>query len=361
MPPSCGSSKSTETTVLVNKPTKDLRLISPPWRQGSFRIHIATSTDSSVVDNRDRYQVATSFSGGTLDEIEERRDQEDNQEDDTSSIPVESSTIPRQDIEKLPAIKTVDSLELVSYPPPVREKKGGILSRIRKKVAQPVVYSRLDSRHDAVEVYILVWNEDKVTVQIADGRTKTKVRSSRQKGCQENAKKKKSKARATIEDHESRSSSNKSIQKKNEPFGAFFGDDKDDIEGESDESKHEETQVTEEEEEDEESLATIGPDDIPHTISYRTKASISSFVFSEIPPAASLPDMSDVSSSSSEASSWSTSSSEESIPPVNHGEMVVHKKNWNKKLGPVVRHLARPVTKMSSPLRHAFKKSDSFH
>ena len=177
----------------------------------------------------------------------------------------------------------MDSIELISLPASIRKhKRNNLFSKLKRGVtrASPRVdlvssiphlgATRTKQEEASVEVRLLAWTEYKITVQIFDGQTKTKIQLKRDK-----------EIKAKL------------------PRIALIPCDAND---------HAKDDAKKQQQDDDESL---GPDDIPHEVSYRTMPSIGSFVFQDIPPAASIPDVSDVSSNSSDASDWTESDDDE--------------------------------------------------
>lgn len=364
MPPSLpetNSSKSTETTFLVQ--SKSAKIIRPPWKkERSFQIPVIDSQDSTTVDSRDRYQVR-------LDEIDEKREEEDA----TTAPTTEDTLSDERDCRELQATKTVDSLELISLPPSeVRAKSKGkrIFSKIikRKVSATPLVTPPTHfAQSKSIELILISLTRDKLTVEIMDGISKTKVQTSRPKPVVAKSRPKPS-AAALREStgKQAKVEENKQGERNKKIVLADTTNVQDKVKTDEAVQTHEEKQASNEQQNEEASTtSTVGPEDLPRTISYRTMPSITSYVFNEIPPAASIADMSDVSSSSSDAS-WSSSSSDEdnddddsffASTPQQEGRVVVKKSHWNKKLAPVMKHLARPVVKASSPFMKALKNN----
>lgn len=344
---------STDTTILVNSAHyKDLRLISPPRRHRDHRIPLVESTDSTEVDSRDRYLVPAA------------RDTDDDKDQAEHTPPTIWTSTPKNTmyVRELPftstpktmdkrqhaEISAIDSLELISLPPSVRKTKmSGLFKKLKMGVTR--VSSRLDivspridytdstprnPESNGVEVRLLAWTDYKITVQIIDEQTKTKIQFKRDGKEIEVTLPKRVLLDTEQVDNDQMEGSRAHV------LGDLFCNDQ---QHQVDKTNDMDANVTKEnqqvkQENDVESLTTVGPDDIPHEVSYRTMPSIHSIVFNGIPPAASIPDVSDVSSNSSDASDWTESddeffsSSGEAEPVVPGGGGGGKLKKWNKKL-----------------------------
>jgi hypothetical protein len=334
LPPSMmhrGENSSTGTTIPVNQPPKDPSIVNPSWRHVT-KVRLVESSNATKVDCKDKYFVP--------EQNEEREQPAENHtplpeskwlaktSDSPIGRPLSSTNAvklhEKQVVHHFPA---VDSFELVSLPPSIRKhKKNKLFSKLKKGKTR--ASSRLDlasfvprlgttsanqeegEEEGTVEVRLLAWTDYKLTVQIFDGQTKTKIQFKR----------------------------DQEIEVKLPKIAIFP------YEGRADENDHVKgiAEILEQDNDDE----TMGPDDIPCEVSYRTMPSISSIVFHEIPPAVSIPDVSDISSNSSDASDSTESDTEEDFFCVSNSKevseeteetkapaMVAGKvKKWNKRI-----------------------------